>query len=223
MDIEDLNNLLKQANRQKSKDLIGIEIRKLNTELSTINENSGTNEIKVIPTPQKSGPKVYEVKLNNYAWDQSEKFVKLYVTLKNVQTLPNESVTCNFTNRSMDLHVFGLDNRNYHLPIINLCEKIDPEKSSYKVKNDMVVIFLAKKSPKNWSCVTGVEKKIKDAKENLFNPDPEAMSDPESSLMGMMKKMYQDGDDDMKKTIAKAWCDSQDKKAAGAGLDFPNI
>lgn len=217
-----MNALLKQANRQKSKDLIGIEIRKLNTELSRISENSGTNETKVTPTPLKTGPKVYEVKLNNYAWDQTDKFVKLYVTLKNVQTLPSESVICNFTDRSMDLRVYGLENRNYHLPIINLCEEIDPEASSFKIKNDIVAIFLAKKSPGNWSCVTGVEKRIKEAKAPLLNPDPEETSDPHSSLMGMMKKMYQEGDDDMKKTIAKAWCDSQDKKSA-TGLDFPEF
>ena len=30
-----------------------------------------------------------------------------------------------------------------------------------------------------------------------------------------MKKMYDEGDDDMKRTIAKAWTESQDKKAAG--------
>ena len=28
----------------------------------------------------------------------------------------------------------------------------------------------------------------------------------------MMKKMYDDGDDEMKRTIAKAWTESQDKK-----------
>lgn len=29
--------------------------------------------------------------------------------------------------------------------------------------------------------------------------------DPQESLMNMMKKLYQDGDDEMKKTIAQAW------------------
>ena len=28
----------------------------------------------------------------------------------------------------------------------------------------------------------------------------------------MMKKMYEDGDDEMKRTIAKAWTEGQDKK-----------
>lgn len=35
--------------------------------------------------------------------------------------------------------------------------------------------------------------------------------DPNDSLMEMMKKMYDEGDD-MKRTIAQAWTQSKDKK-----------
>ena len=35
--------------------------------------------------------------------------------------------------------------------------------------------------------------------------------DPSKGLMNMMKKMYDEGDDDMKRTIAKAWTESRDK------------
>ena len=223
MDIDDLNGLLHQANRQKSKDLLNLEIRKLQTELSRISENNGTNEGKNTSKTQGTFPKVYEVKLNNYAWDQTDKFVKIYVTLKNVQSLAQESIICNFTERSMELRVLGLDSKNYLLSIINLCEEIDPEKSSLKVKNDLIVIFLAKKSSINWSHVTGIEKRIKESKAPLV-PDgaEDEMSDPGSSLMSMMKKMYQEGDDEMKKTIAKAWCESQDKKSSFPS-DYPSM
>lgn len=44
-------------------------------------------------------------------------------------------------------------------------------------------------------------------------PDPS--EDPQAGIMNLMKKMYDEGDDDMKRTIAKAWTESQDKKAAG--------
>ena len=36
--------------------------------------------------------------------------------------------------------------------------------------------------------------------------------DPGGSLMNLMKQMYQDGDDEMKRTIAKAWHESQEKR-----------
>lgn len=37
--------------------------------------------------------------------------------------------------------------------------------------------------------------------------------DPNDSLMDLMKKMYDEGDDDMKRTIAQAWTQSRDKKS----------
>ena len=35
--------------------------------------------------------------------------------------------------------------------------------------------------------------------------------------MDMMKNMYDDGDDEMKRTIAKAWTQSRDKSAPDMG------
>ena len=37
--------------------------------------------------------------------------------------------------------------------------------------------------------------------------------------MNMMKKMYEEGDDNMKRTIAEAWTKSQDKKGGKGGMD----
>lgn len=41
--------------------------------------------------------------------------------------------------------------------------------------------------------------------------------DPGDSLMQMMKNMYETGDDEMKRTIAKAWTESREKANTGAG------
>lgn len=35
--------------------------------------------------------------------------------------------------------------------------------------------------------------------------------------MNLMKKMYDEGDDDMKRTIAKAWTESREKQGPGMG------
>jgi calcyclin binding protein len=43
--------------------------------------------------------------------------------------------------------------------------------------------------------------------------------DPGDSLMQMMKNMYETGDDEMKRTIAKAWTESREKMNTGAGAD----
>ena len=41
--------------------------------------------------------------------------------------------------------------------------------------------------------------------------------------MDMMKKMYQEGDDEMKRTIAKAWTEGQDKKGMGGMGGMPGM
>ena len=51
-----------------------------------------------------------------------------------------------------------------------------------------------------------------DSKSKAMEPKPDASKDPSAGLMDMMKKMYEEGDDEMKRTIAKAWTEGQDKK-----------
>lgn len=51
-------------------------------------------------------------------------------------------------------------------------------------------------------------------------PSLDDKADPNDSLMKMMKQMYDEGDDDMKRTIKKAWYESQTKKNDGG---FPSM
>ncbi|EFN81395.1 calcyclin-binding protein [Harpegnathos saltator] len=211
-DIEEFNSLLEQASRQRTKDVLTLEIRKLYTELAKLLEEGKDASIKSTSALSNATQKRYEVKLNNYGWDQTNAMVKIYITLKDVHLLPKESVICNFTDKSLDLRILDLDNRDYHLPINNLCAEINIEKSNVKIKTDMIVVSLIKKVAKEWSHVTWVEKRIKEAKVTSM-PEVGDDSDPGANLMNLMKRMYQDGDDDMKKTIAKAWTESQQKNA----------
>lgn len=211
LDIEELNNLLKQAHRQRIKDVLSLETRRLQTEEAKLFQEIKNTSVNSTTASHKNTQKCYEVKLKNYGWDQTGTTVKIYITLQNVQQLPKEAIICNFTEKSLDLRVLGLDNKNYCLSINNLCAEINAEKSNYKVKTNMIVVSLLKKVAKDWSHVTLVEKMIKEAKAPSV-PDLDADSDPGAGLMNLMKKMYQDGDDEIKKTIAKAWTESQEKQ-----------
>ncbi len=52
-------------------------------------------------------------------------------------------------------------------------------------------------------------------------PSIDENADPSDSLMNMLKKIYTEGDDEMKRTINKAWSESQEKKFRGEGMmDF---
>lgn len=43
-------------------------------------------------------------------------------------------------------------------------------------------------------------------------------SDPSAGIMNMMKKMYDDGDDDMKRMIKKTWYETQQKQGGAGGM-----
>lgn len=61
--------------------------------------------------------------------------------------------------------------------------------------------------------MTVTEKRLKDIKTKMFEDDKDgAKDDPMGGLMSIMKKMYESGDSDMKRTIAKAWTEGQEKK-----------
>jgi len=153
---------------------------------------------------------IYTTKIVNYAWDQSDKFLKIYVTLNGVQDFPTENITADYTNKSFEFQALSADKKNHALTIKNLLREIVPAESYHKVKTDMVVLYLKKRNVgQEWSFVTEAEKK---AKEPKSTPKLDKEEDPQAGLMNLMKQMYDEGDDDMKRTIAKAWTEARDKK-----------
>ncbi|RZF46417.1 hypothetical protein LSTR_LSTR012492 [Laodelphax striatellus] len=210
LDVAELSRLSGICERTRVKDLISVETRRLETEISRLTElqqatqpANGAVESKPSTVSQN---KCYDVKISNYAWDQSDKLVKIFVTLENVQNLPEDNVICTFTDRSFELVVKGLENKNYLLPIKNLLEEINPNESKWKVKKNSVVVFLTKKeSAKTWSHLTSVEKKAKEAK---APPKFKDNADVSTGIMDVMREMYENGDDEMKRTIMKSWAES---------------
>lgn len=215
-DLAELRALQAGAQRGRVQQLLLVEVRKLETELLREKERLGSATGGSPPASQATQPRstVFRTKITDYAWDQSDKFVKLYVTLPGVHEIPSENVKSVFGTRRLELEVNALAGKNHSLLITNLMNDILPESSYHKVKTDMVALFLRKSSTANWSHVTELEKKAKEPKV----PKPEMDGgDPSASLMNMMKQMYDEGDDEMKRTIAKAWTEARDKQQSGAG------
>ncbi|XP_072944826.1 calcyclin-binding protein [Epargyreus clarus] len=213
-DINELNALLKQATRKRVQDLLSIEIRKLETDWLNQKQlvKSNVDDTPAASTSTKQ-EKRYQIKLNGYGWDQSDKYIKVFVTLKDVQNVAKEQVYCKLTERSMELHVDNLDNKDYLLVINKLLDPIDVEGSFWKQKTDMVVVFLAKSRQNiKWSHMTELEKKFEDQRNSKFKPEDMDKKDPQESIMSLMRNMYESGDDDMKRMISKAWYEGQQKK-----------
>ena len=73
----------------------------------------------------------------------------------------------------------------------------------------MVVLMLKKCETEKWSHLKMSDKQSSSQPKIKPPAVPEKDADPGSSLMTMMKQMYEEGDDDMKRTIAKAWSESR--------------
>lgn len=128
--------------------------------------------------------------------------ITIDIRLKGVELLPQESVTCDFTESSLDLKVLGLDGQNHRFLKTPLAEDIVAKESSVKVKKNHVIITLQKVKGEygfpSWAdlCAKGGRRKPKASK----------TENPQDSIMGMMQDLYEDGDDNMKKIIGEAMC-----------------
>ncbi|XP_022907395.1 calcyclin-binding protein [Onthophagus taurus] len=220
LDQAELEKLSKLSERRKIKDLLTLEAAKIATQLQKLEEEAtqieagGENVSKPVSVvvPQR---KSYEVKLNEYAWGQSKTNVTFYVNLPKVETIPKENVTCTFQPQSLELRIRGLENKDYLFVINKLLHAIDPEKSSIVIKTDSIKILAAKvDQTQTWSHVTLLEQRASEAKKFKTPGDGDSSGDGTQGLVDIMRDMYNQGDDEMKRTIAKAWAESQSKGPA---------
>jgi calcyclin binding protein len=156
------------------------------------------------------------VNIDSIAWDQSDKMVTIYVEgLDGVGKLDRGQIDCKFGSHNLDLMVQGLDGKNYRLIKDNLEKDVVPDDCKILVKANKIVIKLAKKKGEyayeNWGNL--IAKKGRDA-----DAERKKKENPSDNIMDIMKDMYQDGDDKMKKIIGEAMMKSQ----SGEKLEPPS-
>lgn len=153
-DLDELNSISDQLKRPRNVDFVLLQKKRIETELINLRDQLKSEESQQ-PTskPSANTAKRYESELTNYAWDQSDKFVKLFIVLNGVQNAGEDNVVVSFTENSIHLKVSGLDNKDYVFAINNLLYPIDVSKSYRKVKTDNVAIY-AKKSQEG-ECFNG--------------------------------------------------------------------
>ena len=153
--------------------------------------------------------------LKNYALDQSDKFIKLYVTLTGADALSMDNVHPTFCENSFSVKVCNLNGNDYEFSMKSLLHEIVPAESIVKLKKDTVFLMLKKKSPINWPSLTMTEQQLKERQENKMKPKQDDSGEPGDGMMNIMKQMYESGDDEMKRNIAKAWTESREKQMSG--------
>lgn len=148
MDIAELDAIAGLIKRQRNIDAVSLQKKRYETELSNLRAQllsqqqqpaSSTDSGTVTSTPKR-----YESEITNYAWDQSEKFVKIFVSIDGVQNATEENVVVTFTSNSVVLKASNIQNKDYKFEIKNFLENIDVEKSYRKIKTNLVAIYAKK-------------------------------------------------------------------------------
>ena len=145
--------------------------------------------------------------------------MRLYVTIPQIEKLRDDQISCDFTSTSLKFIAHNHLNKNHLLQIVSLAYPIVPKESTCKIKSGNVVISMKKdKDGRTWGNVTAVERKEKESKDSKLNTKDMDSSDPQAGIMNLMKKMYDEGDDEMKRMIKKTWYESQQKQKEGGDL-----
>ncbi|KAK3205057.1 hypothetical protein Dsin_019103 [Dipteronia sinensis] len=208
LDLEELRQLQSIAKRPRIVSLINTEI----DNLEKFSKEAGVaapTTVSQSPIPITTAAKVpytpalSYVTVASFSWDQDNEKVKIYISLEGVE---KEKMETEFKHMSFDVKFHDVQGKNYRFTIPKLNKEIVPESCKALVKPTRVIITLVKASKGNWLDLTFKDDKLK--------PNLDKERDPMAGIMDLMKNMYQDGDDEMKQTIAKAWTDARSGKTA---------
>ncbi|XP_026192641.1 calcyclin-binding protein [Cyclospora cayetanensis] len=206
LDLEELASFLKTSKRASVSRLLSEQCQRLRDQIQ---------EIERIQESAAQAPLSVEVfnTIDRFAWDQTPQFVKVYVELEGLASVRPEEASAHFEEHSAEFVVRNLKQKNYSLKFQPLHAPIDVKKSNFSIKRNTATLRLAKLRPgEHWESIAKI------AHQNVI-PKPDLSSDPSQSIMSMMKSLYDQGDSEMKRTIAKAWTESQERKVKGSFAD----
>ena len=203
-DLDDLDRLIGSATRDHSKQILVAERLRVMNELNSLPQPKKVEKENVKVEVGEREERVWKA-IDKFAWEQTDDEVKIYVTcLDAFKNHPKDKLVLENTETSVGVSIIDFNGFNYRLKFPKLCKDIKGARTT--IKSNGFSLTLKKKDRGHWDSVT--------PKKSLINKDDNEESkdtDAGDSLMKMMKNLYEEGDDDMKRTIAEAWSKSKDK------------
>lgn len=212
--IDELQFLLSQSKQVAVRTVLEAELRRQNELLKTVSPPEKKPIVK-------SGGRTK--KITNYSWEENLKYVKVHVRdIKSAEeVIDKENIEAKFEARSFNviLRKVGPKGLNYSLTIGNLNKDISPEECKVVPTKTGVRVDLFKVKNSMWTDLK--QKKESEKKDEMPKMDKDA--DPSAGLMNLMKHMYESGDDDMKRQIAKSMYEAQNKQGSGEASSLPDM
>lgn len=144
----ELDVLIGQSQRQRNIDALSLQKKRVETEVTNLREQIVKVEPSkgaAIPTSKPGETRRYESEITSYAWDQSDKFVKFFISLDGITPDDDAKVTVTFEPTAILLKVSDVHNKDHKFEVKHLLSELNVEKSYRKVKSNSIAIY-AKKS-----------------------------------------------------------------------------
>ncbi|OAF66381.1 CacyBP [Intoshia linei] len=205
-----LQSALSELNYFRSNAQEGLAKKLLDSDISQI-ENR-LKQIKSAAPAVTNGSSTHSLSLKTitaYGWDQSENYVKFYIDIENIIKIDDENITIEVSDNKVSVTIREFNNFNYKFHVGPLSGDVTRDGTYHRKRNNKLVLFIKKSSKQNFTPLLAADK----SKEvNAVKPQ-EKSGDAGNDLMNMMKKMYDEGTPEMKRTIAEAWTKGQEKQS----------
>ncbi len=127
--------------------------------------------------------------------------VTIYLPLPGIGQHDPTKISCNFTSSSFDIIISDYQNKSYRLLNNNLEKDIDVSQSKYVVKSNKIIVKLGKIKGEYGSYDTWTQ--LTSKKDKKTREGSKDSSNPAAGIMDLMKDMYDEGDENMKKMIGE--------------------
>jgi len=202
-DLKELKRILAYGSTPYVESILKAEVARLSEIFPDATAHSSTPSA----PPKPSKPRRVYQAITSYAFSDSKDFAKIIIS--DVDGLGDATIEFTPTEHAFSIAVLREEQGLPNLRLtVDPLKKIVPSSSRYVVKGKTLTVILSKKKSATWTKLKKTISSIKKPKEN----NPKAKEDPNNALMDMMKKMYDEGDDEMKRTMQKAWWEAQHKK-----------
>ena len=195
-DIQDLKKLVKTTVRPSVKEYLMSHCIKLEEEFKSFPVSESKESA--------SDSQVFR-NIEKFAWDDDNKEVKIYVTsLEGFKNHPSDKIIVEHSENSVSVAILDFLGNNYKLKFSKLSNNISGARITKK--SNGFTLSLKKAGLSVWESVEFKPSAVKKKEPVASNPN-----NPQDELVEMMKEMYQNGDDDIRRTIAQAWMGAKDK------------
>lgn len=151
-------------------------------------------------------------KITKFAWDQSDKFVSIYVPFEGAGALPDGAVECHFRPHGVLLLVSKAQKQHWY-KVPNLCGEINVQASKKTVKADQVSIKLKKlEASVQWSDLTDEKDKYQKRREYRINHGDLKGATTEE----LLADMYKHANDEDRAGLRDAMRVNREKRAEDA-------